>query len=111
MHGCARDALAGVPPQRVIDDESNDPFWREALDEQGRQSQADRVGRPASSREEAMIAADVFESDCARRPDAQPAIRVTKLAIEGEVKQPENACSCWTKEATIGVSDTFRFLF
>ena len=48
---------------------------------------------------------------CRRKSSAQPAIRVMKLAIDGEVKQPENACSSWTKEATMGASDTFRFLF
>jgi hypothetical protein len=45
-----------------------------------------------------------------RKSSTQPAIRVTKLAIDEEVKQPENACSRWTKEATMMGSDTFRFL-
>ena len=38
---------------------------------------------------------------CRRKSSTQPAINVTKLVIEGAVKQPEKACRMETKEATM----------
>lgn len=43
---------------------------------------------------------------CRRKSSTQPAIRVTKLVQDGDVKQPEKAGSRVTKEDTFGAYDT-----
>jgi hypothetical protein len=69
MHRGSSDALAGVSPQRIVDHDADDTVRHQVLDDHRGQCQPDLVGRPAGTREEPMIAADVLLSDRPCRSD------------------------------------------
>ena len=66
MHRRTRDALARVAPESVIDHETQDALWAQALDDQACQRQADLIRRPACTREKSMVAADMLSTDGTR---------------------------------------------
>jgi hypothetical protein len=110
MHRRRRDALAGVPTERVIDNQSNVAGRRHVVDDEITEHEANGIRRPPASREKPMVAADMLQThrpggshDLGDRVPAQirssahPAMSVPKLSTEGAVKHGANVCSIQAK--------------
>src|SRR5512133_1164271 len=121
MHRRRGNALAGVPTQRVVDNQPNATSWHEVFHHQFGQHESDLVHQPATLREEPVETADVFTADCSGGPhtsvivcrlrsSTQPPISIRKVSIEGAVKHGAKACRILANEITMAASMTVSFL-